>query len=105
MAYLGMWVYLWLDLLSDDKLGNLVFHSFYCQVKSLRDFSHVNHLVWCNILNESFASDLRRDLLKTSAEIEVKLHLRGDLCDLPLEIHVFPVKEILNDILCLGVPS
>lgn len=80
-------------------------HTLNRDVKSLGNLTHINHLIGRDVLNEGLAADLSNNLIEASAEIQVILHLRGDLNDLPLEVHVATVEEVLNHIFDLRITN
>lgn len=104
LAYFRVGINLCLDLLRNYELCYLKFYALYCEVKSLGNLAHVNHFVRGDILNQGFATDLGNDLLEAPPKVEVILHLRCDMHNLPLEIHVSPIQEVLYHILSAWAP-
>jgi len=56
-TYFAMRINLCLNLFLDNKFSDFLFYLFNAQVKSVRNFPHIDDFVWSHILNECLLSD------------------------------------------------
>ena len=98
MTYLAMTINFGLNLLGDDEFSYLLLNTLNCEIKSFSNFSHVNDLIRCHILDERFFANIFQDARKSATEVQVESHLRGDLGNLPLEVHVSTIQEVFNNV-------
>lgn len=58
-----------LNLLGNYKFSDFLLDTFNCQIESFSNFSHIDNLIGCHILDERFLADIFQDARKSVAEI------------------------------------